>query len=209
MRRASGVKTAFASCGCSAIAPISTAMIDSIAPHGNAADRRQQPRARRQARAAASALATRPQRFERVFLGAGLHRQRRRGARGIARRHPAAGDRGAEAEQEEESAGPHQRVLHLRSSAGEEPAAEIAAEQRSVSASAIAAPSSRPSALPATPRIDASTTSSDCSSRDVTPVTRRNASCERRAIVACACSENTRKAPVNSATSASTFRLTR
>ncbi len=54
-----------------------------------------------------------------------------------------------------------------------------------------------------------STTSRRCSSLEVTPLMRRNASSVRRATTAWACSENTRKAPVKSATSASTLRLTR
>ena len=70
-------------------------------------------------------------------------------------------------------------------------------------------PSASPSALPTTPTIAPSTTKSVASSLRVTPRTRRSASCERRRTIASACVEKTSSPPVNSATSARTFKLTR
>ncbi len=97
-----------------------------VAPHRNAVDRRQRHErgAECEQRQPGPGLA---ERLVRVLFGAGLHRQRRRGPRGIARRHPAAADRGAEAEQEEERDGVR-GVLQFGSSAAEEAAAQVAAE---------------------------------------------------------------------------------
>ena len=97
-----------------------------VAPDGNAVDRRQRDEhgtEREQGQPGPEPA----ERLEGVLFGAGLHRQRRRGARGVARRHPAAGDRGAEAEQEEERDG-FRGVLDFRPGAGEEAAAQVAAE---------------------------------------------------------------------------------
>ena len=76
-------------------------------------------------------------------------------------------------------------------------------------ADASAVPSATPSALPTTPTSAASTSTSRCRSRAVRPSTPSSASCGKRCATASDSTENTRKPPTNSATSASTVRLTR
>ena len=75
--------------------------------------------------------------------------------------------------------------------------------------SASTNPPISPSTLPATPIAAPSVTSRNINRRRVTPSTRSSASCARRRTTARACVEKTSRPPVNSATSARTFMLTR
>ncbi len=78
-----------------------------------------------------------------------------------------------------------------------------------IAATASPYPANNPSSEPAAPINAPSTISSATRRRRVSPNVRSSANCARRLTTDSACVENTSKPPVNSATSASTLRLTR
>ena len=149
----------------------------------------------------------RPQARERALLIAGLQRTGWRGPRGFQRRRetPEHGNRDAKAEEEDQ----RERVGRQHRC---EPAKIAGAEIETDRADGDIR-QNETTDQPEHAADDADRRAfgdeQDTSRRRVTPSTRSSASCARRRTTASACVEKTSRPPVNSATSARTFMLTR